>query len=753
MDIKELARIEDQLFCSILVQWKWADKAVLEEHLTRRALLSSQGQKVRIADVLVDGGVLAPQRVKSAWATIANAYSVCRNCGKPLPHFNAPAPEACEKCGSTDIVAAGSAGAKGMPTKVVEKIQGEPEALLIEEDTGQTLLTTDESGSHIQTGGGLPAQDDSGSTAGEEGQTLLEVGSSSDVRTPEAGADTKSGPSQTAVAQPSPASSGPASDSGFGAKTGATWPAEGGRPKAKAIQTEGDKKYFGNYEIVRELSRGGMGIVYIAKQQGLSREVALKVLIAGEGATEDQIKRFHREAEASAKLSHPYIVPIFDVGIVGTQHYFTMEFIKGNPLDALIKEKAFDEKKALILIAKTARALHYAHQHDIVHRDIKPGNILVTPEGEPKLTDFGLAKDVGTGTEGEALTVSGAVMGTPRYMSPEQAEGRTDEIGARSDLFSLAAIFYELLTYQTPFQGTTIVEILKKVTYDDPPQPRKIAKSIHKDVETICLKCLEKDMNKRYQTGEELAEDIDRFLAGDPILARPVGFTTKMFKKARKYRGIVITAIVSFILLLAAGGVFGFLQLQKMQKAKEDYQEAMTTGRNAFEAGEFDAAVDAFTGAKKLKKGDADAESWHKKAVDARDEKLAREREAAEAKAREGEAKRLWKEKIETFKANMKEAAEAAVAKDFVRAKEAIIAAEATNPPDPKDKKRVEVLKARIEHERVLHEEAEKRREISDRMSTAQALEAHAERLVADKNPLAAARKYEEARKAYSRVL
>ncbi|MHC4779152.1 MAG: serine/threonine protein kinase, partial [Planctomycetota bacterium] len=661
MDMKELSRIEDQLFCSILAQWKWVEKAALEEHLARRAQFAGEGHRVRIDDLLVRAGVLAPEKAKSAWNTIGKAYSICRSCGKTLPHFSAPAPDACSQCGMTDLVPAGEAGVKGTPTKMVEKIQEQEEGVLLMEDTGQTLLTTEESGSDIQAEPDASAGDDSGSTPaeggqtllevssssdiqvegkeeplddsdspmGEDGQTLLEVSSSSDIQPSKNTTDTHSGPSKTAVAASKPPSShpsqGPASDSGFGMKTGGTWPAEGGRPKSQAIQTEGDTKYFGNYEIVRELSRGGMGIVYIAKQVGLSREVALKVLIAGEGATEDQIKRFHREAESSSKLSHVGIVPIFDVGIVGNQHYFTMEFIKGKPLDAMIKEKAFTEKMALELIAKTARALHYAHQHDIVHRDIKPGNILVTPQGEPKLTDFGLAKDVGSGTEGEALTVSGAVMGTPRYMSPEQAEGRTDEIGPRSDLFSLAAIFYEMLTYETPFQGNTIVEILKKVSYDDPPQPRKFNSSISKDAETICLKCLEKDMNKRYQTGEELADDIDRQLAGDPILARPVGFTTKIYKKARKYRGIVITAIVSLVLLLAAGGIFGFFQIRKMQTETAEYKESMKTGREAFDGGEFKVAADAFFRAKEIRKGDSEAESWYGKANTALDDKLRKE--------------------------------------------------------------------------------------------------------------------------------
>ncbi|MHC5039175.1 MAG: bifunctional serine/threonine-protein kinase/formylglycine-generating enzyme family protein, partial [Planctomycetota bacterium] len=807
MDTKDLAKIEDRLLCTVLAQWKWVEKAQLETLLKKREALHAQGETVRVGDLLLDAGLITPAKLKGAWDTIAKAYSLCKDCGKTHAHFNAAAPDSCTQCQSGTIAPAGKMTFEAEPATLPEIPSPEQDEVLLAEDSGQTLLQTDDSGVQIQGGeetllqpddseaqmqeGGetLLQTDDSGAHIQKGGETLLETddsgaqlpeGGETLLETDDSGSQIKEGgeglPLTVAegpgVAQEMPrtlmeVSSSPAvkeggagvetqpegTDSERGAKTGGTWPAEGGRPKPQAISVEGEKKYFGSYEIVKELSRGGMGIVYIAKQKGLKREVALKVLIAGEGATEDQIKRFHREAEASAKLSHPHIVPIFDVGVVGSQHYFTMEFIRGKPLDKLIKEKAIDAGEALTLTAKTSRALHYAHERDIIHRDIKPGNILVNEEGEPKLTDFGLAKDVGSGEEGEALTVSGAVMGTPRYMSPEQAEGRTGEIGRRSDLFSLGAILYEMLTWECPFTGTTIVEILKKVTYDDPAPPRRIAKSIPKDVETICLKCLEKDPNKRYQTGEELADDIDRYLAGDPILAKPVGLTTKMLKKARKYRAVVITGLISLVLLLCAGGVFLFLQLKEMEENKRQYSESMTTGKAAFEAGDFGASVDAFKKAGLLKKGDAEAADWLAKATSAFDEKQTQDRADAERRAREETIKKEWEKNIQRFKASMKKAREAADAKAFDEADQALSAAAALDPPSEEDKKALADLRDRIREEEKIWLEEERKKRITTLLARARSKEETAEKLLQDQKNDQAVLAFEEAREAYLDVL
>ncbi|GEM_PF-4137308 len=777
MESKDLALAEDKLFCAVVAQWGWVEKGTLQECLSRAKQASGQGKTARVADVIRESGHLTPERIQSAWDTLGQSYVVCRACGKALPHFNAPAPGACTGCGSTDLGPAGQA----VPGEEEEAAKGEGVLL---EDTGETLLQTDGSGSGILPPEGDAPQagektlDESPAMMEEQAQTLLHTdGSGSSVLPPEQAAPggqaatldespaDMEGDAQTLLKVSSSEKVGkkeapaggappgkPSSETDMGGKTGATWPAEKGKPKETAVRTEGGKQFFGNYEIVKELSRGGMGIVYIAKQRGLSREVALKVLIAGEGATEDQIKRFHREAESSAKMSHPNIVPIFDVGVVGNQHYFTMEFVKGKPLDALIKEQAVEQEEALRIIAKTARALHYAHEQDIIHRDIKPGNILLTEEGEPKLTDFGLAKDVGGG-EGQTLTVSGAVMGTPRYMSPEQAEGRTSEIDSRSDLFSLGSIFYELLTDQTPFTGNTIVELLKKVSQEDPPPPRRLNKHIHKDVETICLKCLEKDVSKRYQNGDALADDIDRFIAGDPILAKPVGLTTKVYKKARKYRGIVITGLIALVLLLGAGGVFLFLQMQKEGKRKEQFQTAMKDGKEAFEKGSFKAAEEFFLTAVNLEEGNAEAKDWHEKAAEALQKKLDAEKKAEAQRARKEEAERLWREKFEKFKAKILEAREAADAKDFDKAEKAIEVAFGLDPPDPEDREKVEALKETIRKEKEAWQEQERKRHIAERLETARELEADAEAVLETGDLEAATVAFEKAGDAFGEVL
>jgi tetratricopeptide (TPR) repeat protein/tRNA A-37 threonylcarbamoyl transferase component Bud32 len=274
------------------------------------------------------------------------------------------------------------------------------------------------------------------------------------------------------------------------------------------------------YEILDELGRGGMGVVYKARQRGLNRLVALKMVLAGAHASAHQLARFYTEAEAVAQLQHPGIVQIYEVGEREGLPFFSLEFVEGGSLEAKIDGKPQPPKEAARLAQGLAEAMAVAHQHGIIHRDLKPANVLLTPAGHPKITDFGLAKRL----EGESnVTKSGTLMGTPNYMSPEQARGATAEIGPLSDLYALGAMLYEMLTGRPPFAGPTVLETLDMVRRQEPVAPSRLQTNLPRDLETICLKCLQKEPSKRYASCDALAGDLRRFLRGEPILARPVG--------------------------------------------------------------------------------------------------------------------------------------------------------------------------------------------------------------------------------------
>ena len=275
-------------------------------------------------------------------------------------------------------------------------------------------------------------------------------------------------------------------------------------------------RYFGDYELQREIARGGMGVVYKARQVKLNRPVALKMILAGNLAGEAEIQRFYLEAEAAANLDHPGIVPIFEVGQHEGQHYFSMGFVEGQSLAQRVAEGPLPPREAASLMVQIAAAVQYAHENDVIHRDLKPGNVLLDAKGHPKVTDFGLAKKLRSDS---ALTASGQIMGTPSYMPPEQAEARAD-IGPLADVYSLGAILFCLLTGRPPFQAANVMETLKQVLEQDPPAPRTLNAAIPLDLETIALKCLRKEPHRRYASARELAEDLNRFLADEPIRAR-----------------------------------------------------------------------------------------------------------------------------------------------------------------------------------------------------------------------------------------
>ncbi len=405
-------------------------------------------------------------------------------------------------------------------------------------------------------------------------------------------------------------------------------------------------RYFGDYELVEEIARGGMGVVYRAKQVSLNRPVALKMILAGQLATPASIQRFHTEAEAAARLDHPHIVPIYEIGEHEGQHYFSMKLIEGGTL----AERSFEfrvssfgsdyrvrrvaatpspgaadeisaedvrspgwgegglplskseirnrQSKIASLVATVARAVHYAHQRGILHRDLKPTNILIDALGEPHVTDFGLAKLIESHAE---LTHSAAILGTPSYMAPEQATGHSNELTTATDIYSLGAILYELLTGQPPFRAETALETLRKVVEEDPVPPRLVAAdgrrrkgasgselrcltptaTVDRDLETICLKCLSKDPKVRYGSAEMLADDLDRWRNGEPILARPVSTAEKVWRWCRRYPAVAsLTILVALLILFVAVGASVAvwrinLQNAEVRKARNETTEKL----------------------------------------------------------------------------------------------------------------------------------------------------------------------------------
>jgi TolB-like protein/Flp pilus assembly protein TadD/predicted Ser/Thr protein kinase len=288
---------------------------------------------------------------------------------------------------------------------------------------------------------------------------------------------------------------------------------------------------FGDYELVEEIGRGGQGVVYRARQKSLNRTVALKVIGLGQWATGAHIKRFRLEAEAAASLEHPCIVPIYEVGERGGACYFSMGFVDGGQLDVVAKREPMPIRHAAELIAKLARTVHYAHEHGILHRDIKPGNILLDQQGEPHLTDFGLARLVETES---TVTRTMEVLGTPSYMAPEQAVGNNAQLTSATDIYGLGAVLYQLLTGHPPFAGGTSFETVRLVLDTEPRQPRLLNPKVDRELATICLKCLEKDPRRRYSSALALVEDLERWLKHEPIRARHTGILTRGGKWVRR---------------------------------------------------------------------------------------------------------------------------------------------------------------------------------------------------------------------------
>jgi serine/threonine protein kinase len=325
-------------------------------------------------------------------------------------------------------------------------------------------------------------------------------------------------------------------------------PPEAGPPAAEPVAAPPPPVVAG-YEILGELGRGGMGVVYKARPATRKGLVALKMILVGEHAGADELARFRTEAEAVARLQHPNIVQVYEIGEAAGRPYLALEFVEGGSLADQLHGRRWPCRQAARLVETLARAMHHAHWRGIVHRDLKPSNVLLTAKGTPKITDFGLAKRLDASV---GQTPSNAVLGTPSYMAPEQAGGQSKRVGPAADVYALGAILYELLTGQPPFRADTPVETIMRVLAEEPVAPRRLRPKLPPDLETICLKCLHKEAPDRYATAQDLAADLRRYLKAKPVVARPAAAWAGAFKWIRTNpAGAILIAVVLLLFLLS----------------------------------------------------------------------------------------------------------------------------------------------------------------------------------------------------------
>jgi len=358
-----------------------------------------------------------------------------------------------------------------------------------------------------------------------------------------------------------------------------------------AIPSAGTRiRYFGDYELLEEIGRGGMGVVYKARQLSLDRIVAVKMILAGHFASAAEVERFRREAVAAAGLQHPGIVPIHEIGEQQGLHYFAMDYIAGQSLSELPRQTIPSTLQSAAYVRDIAAAVDYAHRHGVLHHDLKPSNVLVDRLGQPRITDFGLAKLGETGSE---LTASGQTLGTPSYMPPEQATGSAGQISPASDVYSLGTILYELLTGRPPFRAASAADTIVEVLQATPLPPRLLNPRIPRDLQTICLKCLEKEPSRRYATAQALADDLDRFLEGRQIQARPAGAVQRAWRWCRRNRAVTLLSAAVLVILLAAVGVSSYFAVQSAGYARStpeqlwhSYLAQARAGRRSGEPGQ-----------------------------------------------------------------------------------------------------------------------------------------------------------------------
>jgi tRNA A-37 threonylcarbamoyl transferase component Bud32 len=316
-------------------------------------------------------------------------------------------------------------------------------------------------------------------------------------------------------------------------------------PKSGSVQQAGAA--VPGYEIAGELGRGGMGVVYKARQTGLNRTIALKMILAGEHASAADLARFRVEAEAVARIKHPNIVQIYEIGDRDGRPFFSLEFCDGGSLAAKLDGTPWVPRRAAELVETLARAVQAAHDRQVVHRDLKPANVLLAADGTPKITDFGLAKRLDASA---GQTASGAILGTPSYMAPEQANG-SKHVGTAADIYALGAILYELLTGRPPFKAPTALDTVMQVVSDEPARPRALQSKIPRELEAVCLKCLSKLPSRRYASAGALADDLTAWLDGRPVAARPLGSASRAWAWVKAH-----PFLASVLLIYGVGGIF-----------------------------------------------------------------------------------------------------------------------------------------------------------------------------------------------------
>lgn len=377
--------------------------------------------------------------------------------------------------------------------------------------------------------------------------------------------------------------------------------AQGKTPETPKVETKraalAPGERFGRYLIVEEIGRGGMGVVFRARDEGLKRDVALKILQEGPGSDARLLERFQREASLAARLRHPGIVAVHEVGIERGVHFFTMDFVDGYTLDLLLANKRMSRDEAVRIIEDVARAIHHAHVQGVLHRDIKPSNIIVDRSGKPLVMDFGLARQV---APEKKLTQEGSALGTPYYMSPEAVRGEIVRIGPATDVYSLGVVLYEMTSGRVPFTGRQAFEIYEQIVSKDPAPPRDRIPDFPVDLQTILLKAIEKSPFHRYETAEALADDLRRIRHHEFIQARPPTLTQKVVRRFRRHGAVIASSVIAVLLVAGIAGWYGF-------RSGAEYRSEMRRGREALGAGQYAAAQEAFARAAALRPEDAEA--------------------------------------------------------------------------------------------------------------------------------------------------
>ncbi len=342
-------------------------------------------------------------------------------------------------------------------------------------------------------------------------------------------------------------------------------------------------RYFGDYELIEKVARGGMGTVFRATQLSLNRTVAIKMISTGQFASPEEITRFYSEAKAAASLDHPNIVPVYEVGEFEGEHFYSMAFVEGQSLADKLKSGPLETIQAASLLLDVAVAVQYAHDRGVIHRDLKPSNILLDQHSRPRVTDFGLAKIV---TDTKGITVSGEILGTPSYMAPEQAAGAIKAVGFAADVYSLGAVLYSSLSGRPPFQAATHVATLKQVIENEPVQLRKLNPAIPRDLETISHKCLDKSISRRYPSPKDLAADLERFLTGQPIHARPVNIIEQSLRWCRRNPAVTINIVGAAVFACAALAGWSFLRAREKEVAKQEQAASIVEQLNVADESE-----------------------------------------------------------------------------------------------------------------------------------------------------------------------